>query len=138
MIYMWLGLMLLFLMLEGATAAVTSLWFVAGALAAMVVAIFNGAVWLQVLVFAVVSVTLLLLLRPLVRKYIEPKKAKTNIDSLIGSTGLVLEDIDNITATGKVKLGGMEWSARSETGEKIEKDAIVTVIRIEGVKVFVK
>ena len=138
MTYVWLGAVLLFLVLEGATAAVTSLWFVVGALAALLVAVLDGALWLQITVFCVVSVALLLALRPWLKKFINPKKVKTNVDAIVGRQGLVLEDIDNLTGTGKVKLDGMEWTARSANGEKIEKDTVVVVEKIEGVKVFVK
>ena len=138
MVYIWLGALMLFLVLEAATAGITSLWFVVGSLAALGLALLNVAVWFQVAVFFAVSLTALFLLRPMVKKFIEPKKAKTNVDSLIGTQGVVLERIDNISGQGRVKLGGMEWSARSENGENIEKDAVVTVIRIEGVKVIVK
>ena len=137
MVYIWIGALVLFVVLEAATAGITSLWFVLGALVALGIALLGWAEWFQVGVFFTVSITLLFLLRPLVKKYIDPKKENTNVDALIGTQGLVLEKIDNISGQGRVKLGGMEWSARSENGENIEKDAVVTVVRIEGVKVFV-
>ena len=136
--YLWLGVMLLALFVEGATAAITSLWFVVGALGAMLAAFLGAEIWLQVVVFAAVSVVCLLLLRPILKKYIEPKKVRTNVDALIGSQGVVLEKIDNIAGTGRVKLGGMEWTARSVTGEIIEEGTVIQVEKIEGVKVFVK
>ena len=138
MTYVWLGAMLLFLVLEGATAAVTSLWFVVGALAALIVALLDGGLWLQITLFIVVSVALLLALRPMLKKYINPKKEKTKVDAVIGKQGVVLEAIDNLSGTGKVKLDGMEWSARSANGEKIEEGTVIVVEKIEGVKVFVK
>jgi membrane protein implicated in regulation of membrane protease activity len=107
------------------------------ALAAMLAAFFGAELWLQITLFVVVSVGMLLALRPLLKKYITPKKLRTNVDSVIGSQGLVLEPIDNLAGTGRVKLGGMEWSARSENGEPIETGTIVKVEKIEGVKVFV-
>ena len=137
MVYIWIGALVLFVVLEAATAGITSLWFVLGALVALGIALLGWAEWFQVGVFFIVSITSLFLLRPLVKKYIDPKKENTNVDALIGTQGLVLEKIDNISGQGRVKLGGMEWSARSENGENIEKDAVVTVVRIEGVKVFV-
>ena len=134
---MWLVLLILFLVAEGATAAVTTIWFAAGALVAMITALLGAQVWLQVIVFVVVSVGCLLALRPLLKKYITPKKVRTNVDAVIGSQGVVLEKIDNLTGTGRVKLGGMEWSARAETNQCIEAGTVVLVDRIEGVKVFV-
>ena len=135
---LWLVLLILFLVAEGATAAVTTIWFAIGAVAAMIAALLGAEIWLQVVLFAFVSVICLLALRPVLKKYLDPKKTKTNIDALIGKQALVQEDIDNLSGTGRVKLDGMQWSARSADGEKIEKDTIVVVEKIEGVKVFVK
>ena len=134
---MWLVLLILFLVAEGATAAVTTIWFAIGAIVAMFAAIFGAEIWLQAVLFAVVSVICLLSLRPVLKKYLEPKKVKTNIDAIIGKQGVVLEKIDNLTGAGKVKIDGMEWTARSATGETIEKDTVIIVEKIEGVKVLV-
>ena len=133
----WLGALVLFLILEGQTAAVVSIWFAAGSLAAMIAAVCGAEIWLQVALFAAVSAVLLALLKPVVKRYFTPRLVKTNADALIGTVGPVVEDIDNIQAVGRVKLGGMEWSARSATGEPIAKDVLVQVERIEGNKVFV-
>ena len=133
----WLALMIVFLIGEGATAAVTTIWFAAGALAAMIASFLGAQVWLQCVIFGVVSVVLLLALRPFIKKYITPKQTPTNIDAVIGKEGLVTQRIDNIAGTGKVKLGGMEWSARSTSSEPVEEGTLIKVDRIEGVKVFV-
>jgi len=133
----WLGLTVLFLIAEAATVTVISLWFAAGALAAMAMALVGGAVWMQALTFLVVSAAALTALRPLVRKYLTPKLTPTNIDSVIGVVGIVTTAIDNISAAGQVKLNGMEWTARSTSGEPIREGVRVKVDRIEGVKVFV-
>lgn len=133
----WLVLLLVFLIVESATVAMVSSWFAAGALAALIASLLNAPIWLQVVLFLVVACVTLAMLRPLVRKYITPKVVKTNVDAIVGTQCLVTTPIDNITATGQVKLGAMEWSARSTTGEKIEAGTRVTVDRIEGVKVFV-
>ena len=133
----WLGLTVAFLIAEASTVTVISLWFAAGSLVAMAMALLGGAVWLQVLTFLVVSAVALTALRPLVRKYLTPKLTATNIDSIIGSIGIVTAPIDNIGATGQVKLNGMEWSARSTSGDPIPAGSKVCVDKIEGVKVFV-
>ena len=92
---------------------------------------------MQALTFLVVSAAALTALRPLVRKYLTPKLTPTNIDSVIGAVGIVTTAIDNISAAGQVKLNGMEWTARSTSGEPIREGVRVKVDRIEGVKVFV-
>lgn len=133
----WFALMVVFLLIESATVTMLSIWFVAGALAAMIVSLFHGEIWLQATVFVAVSVVLLLLLRPVARKYFTPKLSKTNVDALIGTVGRVTQAIHNVDGKGTVKLGAMEWSARSTDGTAIEKDTLIQVDRIEGVKVFV-
>lgn len=133
----WLVLMAAFLIVEGATVTMVSLWFAAGALTALVISLLGGAVWLQVTAFLVVSAILLTLLRPLVRKYVTPKLTRTNVDSVIGSAGLVTVAIDNVAAVGQVKLGAMVWTARSSSGDPIPAGTLIRVDRIEGVKVFV-
>lgn len=135
--FVWLGLMILFLIAEGATVSLVSLWFAAGAVVAMFAALLGAGAWLQTGLFLVVSGALLLMLRPIVRRYLVPKITPTNVDSLVGSTGLVTEAIDNVTASGQVKLGAMEWTARSTTGENIPQGTLIRVDRIEGVKVCV-
>ena len=135
--FVWLGLVILFLIAEGATVSLVSLWFAAGAVVAMFAALLGAGAWLQTGLFLVVSGALLLMLRPIVRRYLVPKITPTNGDSRVGSTGLVTEAIDNVTASGQVKLGAMEWTARSTTGENIPQGALIRVDRIEGVKVYV-
>lgn len=134
--FVWLGLVILFLIAEGATVSLVSLWFAAGAVVAMFAALLGAGAWLQTGLFLVVSGALLLMLRPIVRRYLVPKITPTNVDSLVGSTGLVTEAIDNVTASGQVKLGAMEWTARSTTGENIPQGTLIRVDRIEGVKVY--
>ena len=133
----WLALMIVFLVVEGATVVMVSLWFAAGALAAMVASLLGAPIWLQVLLFLLVSAVLLACLRGMVRKHFTPKLTKTNVDAIVGSKGYVTSDIDNVSATGTVKLGAMEWTARSTAGCAIPKGTLVQVDKIEGVKAFV-
>ena len=134
---MWLILLVVFLLAEAATVGVVSAWFALGALAAMVTALLHGPVWLQTVLFVVVSTGLLLSLRPLVRKYLSPNLTATNVDSVVGSTGIVTAAIDNVSAAGQVKLGAMEWTARSTSGQPIPVGTLVKVDKIEGVKAYV-
>ena len=134
---LWFILLVVFILAEAATVSMVSVWFVLGALAAMIVSFLGGWLWLQIAVFLAVSALLLICLRPVARKCFTPKIVKTNVDSVIGTKGRVTAAIDNVEATGQVKLGAMEWSARSTDGTPIAKDTLVTVDRVEGVKVFV-
>ena len=136
-IYIWLILMVIFLIVEATTVTMTSLWFAAGSLAALIVAATGGSQGFQVAVCLVVSAALLACLRPVIRKHFTPKLVRTNVDSVVGTEGYVTSDIDNISATGTVKLGAMEWTARSTSGTRIPKGTLVKVDKIEGVKAFV-
>lgn len=133
----WLALIVVFLLIEASTVTLVSTWFAVGALAALIAGLLNAPVWLQVMVFVLVSAAALSALRPLVRKYVTPKITKTNVDAVVGSTGLVTVAIDNVSAVGQVKLGAMYWTARSTAGNRIPEGMLVQVDRIEGVKVFV-
>ena len=133
----WLVLLVVFLAAEAATVSMVSLWFAVSALAALLVALLGGPGWLQGTLFLVISAVLLALLRPLVRRYISPRITATNVDSVIGSTGLVTAAIDNVSAAGQVKLGAMEWTARSTSGQPIPVGTLVKVDKIEGVKAYV-
>ena len=114
-----------------------SVWFAAGSLVALMVALLHGPVWLQIGVFLVVSSVLLAALWPLTKKFLKPRLTATNVDSVIGSTGYVTASIDNVAASGQVKLGAMYWTARSLSGDPIPEGTLVRVDHIEGVKVFV-
>ena len=135
--WIWLILAVIFLIAEAATVTMVSLWFAAGSLAALVASLLHAPVWLQVVLFLAVSALLLAALRPMVRKHFTPKLSKTNVDAVVGSRGYVTADIDNVSATGTVKLGAMEWTARSTAGCAIPKGTLVQVDKIEGVKAFV-
>ena len=134
----WLGLLILFAVGEAVSVGLTSSWFAAGALAALVCALLNGPLWLQITLFIIVSILCLLAVRPLAKRYLNGKVQPTNVDRILGEEAQVTEDIDNIQGRGAVTIGGITWSARSQNGEAIPTGALVKVLRIEGVKVFVE
>ena len=133
----WMALMIFFLVVEAVTVRVVSLWFAVGALVALLVSLLHLEIWLQVTMFFLVSAILLACLRPMVQRHFTPKLSRTNVDALIGSKGYVTADIDNICAAGQVKLGNMEWTARSANGLPIPAGTQIRVQYIEGVKAYV-
>ena len=133
----WLGLFVAFLLIEASTVALMSIWFAAGSLIALLVALLGGPIWLQITLFFLVSAGLLACLRPMVRRFVKPGLTATNVDSVVGSTGIVTAAIDNVSAAGQVKLGAMEWTARSTSGQPIPVGTLVKVDKIEGVKAYV-
>lgn len=133
----WLVAVVVFFVAEAITVGLTSIWFGAGALAALITSFFVGNIWVQVAVFLVVSVLCLLAVRPLTKRYVTPKRVATNADRVVGMEGVVTETIDNLKARGQVTVGGAVWTARTEEACVIPKDTLVRVLRIEGVKVIV-
>lgn len=134
---LWLVLLVVFLCMEAATVSLVTSWFACGALVALVASLLGAQIWLQIVLFIVVSAFLLCALRPFVKKVLKPRQVATNVDALIGAEGLVTADICNLQETGKVKLSGMEWTARSTEEKTICEGARIRVDRISGVKVYV-
>ena len=135
--FLWLALLVLFIVAEAATVSVVSTWFAVGSVIALVAALFGAKLWLQIALFVIVSAACLALLRPLVKKHVNPRLVRTNVDALAGKTCLVTAEIDNVTACGQVRIGDVDWTARSSTGEKIPVGTQVRVDRVEGVKAYV-
>ena len=134
----WLILLVALVTGEAITVGLTFIWFAVGAVGGLLTAVLGGAVWLQIVVFLVLSALTLILVRPAAAKLLTPGISPTNADRVLGQIALVTEEIDNIAETGQVKLFGQVWSARSETGDVIPAQSRVRILRIEGVKVFVK
>ena len=137
MLFVWLAALVFFLVIEGATAQLVSIWFVLGALAALIVNLLHGSMWLQIAAFVIVSVLALIFTRPVIRRLTKGHVSATNADRIIGTTCMVTETIDNIAGTGAVSAAGKIWTARSRDGEPIPEGTLVTVSAIEGVKAIV-
>ena len=139
MLFVWLGLLALFLIAEFATVQLTTVWFAVGALVSLLLAAFGvDNVAIQIIVFALVSLIMLILTRPLVKKWMRRRTQPTNADMVIGEQAVVTEAIDNAQAKGLVKVKGAVWSARSADDSRIPVGAAVTVKAIEGVKLIVE
>lgn len=138
MIWIWLGAMVLFGVVEALTAGLVSIWFVAGAAAALLAALAHASVTVQLVLFAVVSAVALAVTRPLVRKFTAGRTVPTNADRLLGQTVKVTETIDNENAAGAVYADGKTWSARSADGAVIPAGEMVCIRQMQGVKLLVE
>ena len=133
----WLALIVVFLLIEASTVTLVSTWFAVGALAALIAGLLNAPVWLQVMVFVLISAAALSALRPLVRKYVTPKITKTNVDAVVGSTGLVTVAIDNVSAVLSTEdlapnlyavLGEIKKECEPDTLEVYDQIAVVAAV----------
>lgn len=134
----WLSLAILLGMIEGMTAGLVSIWFAGGAVAAFIIALLGGAFVLQIVVFVAASAILLACMRSLTRKKILVETIATNADRILGRLAVVSEPIDNLKATGAVRIDGVEWTARCESDNVISAGETVKILQIDGVKVVVE
>ncbi len=139
MVYTWCAVLIVMIVIECATTALTTIWFAGGALIALVLCLLHVSAGVQVAAFVLISVVLLILTRPFAQKFVNRGLTLTNADALVGLDGVATSAIDNIRGLGGVQIRGQEWSARSSKDEVvIPKDTIVTVKAISGVKLIVE
>ena len=138
MLWIWIAAIVALVVIEAATVQLVTIWFAVGAVGGLVACALDAPLWVQILVFVALSAVTLLVTKPLVKRFTNTKKQPTNADRYIGRQAIVTEAIDNVMNKGAATIGGLEWTARSADGSKIEKDTIVTVEAIEGAKLIVK
>ena len=131
MIVIWIAAIVVFGIVEAVTVGLVSIWFVLGAVAGLLAAVLGAALWVQIVLFFVVSIAAL-------QKMLHRDETPTNADRVLGQTARVTETIDNTVPTGAVYADGKTWTARSASGRVIPKDTLVKVQRMEGVRLFVE
>ncbi|MBQ8860173.1 MAG: NfeD family protein [Ruminococcus sp.] len=134
----WLILAVVMFVLEATTAQLVSIWFALGAVGGCITSLFTDVLWIQIVVAVLVTLITLLVTRPLAKRLTQVKLTHTNSDKYIGKDGVVTIAIDNVSATGQVKVGYSVWSAKSADGNVIEKDSKLVVKAIEGAKLVVE
>ena len=137
--FVWLGVIVLAIVFEASTAALVSIWFIPAAFVSLILSFFPIPLWVQILVFAVISTLLVVFMKVVFKKTLGLRPVATNADAVIGEEAVVTEAIDNLEGHGQVKVRGQIWTARSYDKEvKYEKGEIVNVVSIEGVKLICK
>lgn len=138
MFWVWLITAIIMAVVEAITPALVTIWFMFGAVAAMLTSAFGGNIVLQLIIFVTISTILLIITRPLAKRFLNQQKSTTNADRIIGETGIVTEEINNIENKGQIMVLGQCWSAKSASGDHIPCGEMVTIVSIEGVKAIVK
>lgn len=137
--YIWLIMAGIFLIAEIITVGFLIFWLSIGSLFAMITSLFTDNLVIQTAVFVVSSTILIFVTKPFVKKFATSKNPiKTNVYSIIGKDGIVIEEIDPIKAVGQIKISGEVWSAISQDNQIIPKDTKIRVIEIKGVKATVE
>ena len=138
MITIWLIVFVILVTIEIITMGLTTIWFAGGALVASLAAAVHAPLWVQIVLFLVVSALLLFFTRPGAVKYLNKDRVRTNVESLIGQQAIVISEIDNLQGIGQVTVDGQEWSARSTENETtIPVGTVVVIERVSGVKLIV-
>lgn len=139
MTVVWLALLIVFVIVELLTLGLTCLWFAFGAIAAVAASLFDLPVWVQILLFIVISVVTLFFTRPLAIRFFNREREKTNVESLIGKQVIVISEVDNLMGIGQVTVNGQEWSARSEDNSvKMPIGSVGEVVGVSGVKLIIR
>ena len=139
MAFFWLILFIVLVLIELVTLGLSTIWFAGGALVATVASAFNAPLWLQIILFLVVSIVLLIYTRPIAVKHFNRDRAKTNVESYIGRDVIVISEIDNIQGIGQVTLSGQEWSARTTSNDiTLPVGAVGVVVAVDGVKLIIE
>ena len=134
----WLGLFILLLVIEIITVGLTTIWFAAGALAALAANVLGANLIIQIIIFLAVSVVLLIFTRPWAEKHLNRKRVRTNYEREIGKVIRITEKVDNLDQTGKSVVDGQEWTVRSRNDSDIfEAGALARVVAVSGVKLLV-
>lgn len=132
----WLCVIVVATIVEAETLALVSVWFIPSAAVSLILSFCGVDMAIQISVFAVLSFVLLIFSRKIFGKALRIKPVATNADSLIGEKAIVTEDINNIEGKGAAKVRGLEWSARSASGDDIKIGTVVRITGIEGVKLI--
>lgn len=138
MTVVWTAAIILFAVVEAVTAGLMSIWFVAGALAALVAAFVDASLTVQVVLFLAVSAAALAMTRPLLRKITTAPAIPTNADRVLGEVAKVTERIDNENSAGTVYVDGKTWTARSADDTVIPVGSRVRIEAMQGVKLLVR
>ena len=137
-IIFFIVIIVIFVIVEAATVQLVTVWFAVGGIAGLIAYAFGLEIWMQILIFAVVSAVALAVTRPFVKRFTKGRKQPTNADRYIGQEATVTEPISNELSKGAVRIGGLEWTARTVDNSEVDKGERVTVEAIEGAKLLVK
>ena len=137
-IIFWSVLLVAAVIAEFGTQQLVSIWFAAGSLVALITAALGFSEIVQFVVFASVSLVLLIFTRPILRKFLRFEIRDTNVKSDLGKNAVVIQEIDPQKGTGRARLGDTEWRAVSSDSCVIQTGSIVKVLDIDGTRLIVE
>ena len=135
----WLGVFVLALVVEALSPELVSIWFAVGALVSLIISLIPGAAWwIELIVFVVISVTTLLCVRPMIKRFVKKNIVSSNVEEIIHKKGKMVKGCDELNH-GEVKINGVIWSAYNQNEkEPINENELVEVLGINGNKLIVR
>ena len=133
----WVVAFLIFAIAEAVTVRLTAIWFAVGSLAAFMSVLMEIPFWMQLLLFLLVSLLFLLITRPFQKRFLAGSCQTASVSDMIGCTGTVTEQINNDEIKGRVRIGELDWLARSHDGCLLDAGEQVVVRSVEGISVVV-
>lgn len=137
MLPIWLGIIIVSVVVEIITIDLVSIWFAAGASVALIAELLGASQTVQIVLFVIVALILIVLTRPIAKKYLKTNIISTNYDRLLGKHGLVTKRIDADTK-GEVKVMSTSWMATSIDNSTLEEGDYCEILAIEGAHLVVK
>lgn len=134
----WIIILIISIILEAASAALVSIWFALGAIVSLIASVLGASQIVQYVLFLSVSIISLALTRPIIKKLFPKPYTPTNGDMDIGELAIVIQEINSEKQTGRIRIKGVDWPAKSTSGEVIPENASVVIERKESNIVYVK
>lgn len=136
---LWTAVIVAAVVAEAMVPGLVAIWFVPGGIVSLILSLFSVELWIQIVVFFVLSIAFLLCSRLVFGKLLRKPQTKTNVEAIIGEKCVVTERIENLAGRGQVRVKSMDWSARAlDENEAFDAGEVVTVVAVEGVKLIVR
>ncbi len=136
---LWLAIFAIAMIVEVSVSGLISIWISLAALITLPLSFIEGLpFWGEIIIFISLSLILLAVTRPFVRKFLKEKEAiKTNLEGLIGEKVKLTKKIEGLNL-GEAKINGVNWDCKSIDGKAIKEGKVVEIVKLEGNKLVVK
>ncbi len=133
----WIVAGIFFLILELATTALVSIWFVPAAVITCIVSLFLDSILWQIIIFSILSAVFMILFRSLYKNRLKNDRDTVKLEEhLIGKLAKTVERTD--AHGGRVLVGDIYWRAVTEDGSLIEENTPVVISGIDNTTLIIK
>ena len=137
LLMIWLVIVIASLLIEIITVDLVSIWFGIGGIAALICYLLNLSIPIQIAAFVIISIIMMIIIRPIAKRYLRTNIVSTNYDRVIGKHALVTRNITS-DSKGEVKVLSTFWSATSIDNNDITEGEYCEVLAVEGAHLIVR